>query len=90
MSMDVPKAKTKKDDFKNCKSSSLLDIGRNMETTKDKGGNVVERLTGNEKLFCEDQQGERRHLLSQDIDTEYEAEKIENTTGRSRIRNFVL
>ena len=55
MSMDVPKPKTKKGDFKNCKNSSLFDIGRNMETTKDKGGNVVEGLTGNKKLFYEDQ-----------------------------------
>ena len=55
MSMDVPKSKTKKGDFENCKNSSLFDIGRNMETTKDKGGNVVEGLTGNKKLFYEDQ-----------------------------------
>ena len=76
MSMNVPKPKTKKGDFKNCKDSSLFDIGRNMETTKDKGGNVVEGLTGNEKLLHEDQEGERRHLLSQEIDTEYEAEQL--------------
>ena len=76
MSMNVPKPKTKKGDFKNCKDSSLFDIGRNMETTKDKGGNVVEGLTGNEKLLYEDQEGERRHLLSQEIDTEYEAELL--------------
>ena len=76
MSMDVPKPKTKKGDFKNCKNSSLFDISRNMETTKDKGGNVVEGLTGNEKLFYADQRGERRHLLSQGIDTEYEAEQL--------------
>ena len=55
MSMDVPKPKTKKGDFKNCKNSSLFDIGRNMETTKGKRGNVVEGLTGNKKLFYEDQ-----------------------------------
>ena len=47
-----------------------------MEKTKDKGGNVVEGLTGNEKLFYEDQQGERCHLLSQEIDKEYEAEQL--------------
>ena len=47
-----------------------------METTKDKGGNVVEGLTANEKLLYEDQEGERRHLLSQEIDTEYEAEQL--------------
>ena len=47
-----------------------------METTKDKGGNVVEGLTGNEKLFYADQRGERRHLLSQGTDTEYEAEQL--------------
>ena len=76
MSMDVPKPKTEKGDFKNCKSSSLLDIGRNMETTKDKGGNVAEGLTGNEKLFYDDQRGERHHVLSQEIDTEYEAEQL--------------
>ena len=51
MSTDVLKPKTKKGDFKNCKNPSLFDIGRNMETTKDKGRNVVEGLTGNEKLF---------------------------------------
>ena len=61
MSMDVPKPKTKNDDFKNCKNSSLFDIRRNREITKDKGGNAVEELTGNEKLFYEDQRGERRH-----------------------------
>ena len=76
MSMDVPKPKTKKGDFKNCKNSSLFDTSRNMETTKDKGGNVVEGLTGNEKLFYADQRGERRHLLSQGTDTEYEAEQL--------------
>ena len=76
MSMDVPKPKTKKGDFKNCKNSSLFDIVRNMETTKDKGGNVVEGLTGNEKLFYDDQRGERHHVLSQEIDTEYEAEQL--------------
>ena len=76
MSMDVPKPKTKKGDFKNCKNSSLFNIGRNMETTKDKGGNVVDELTGNEKLFYEDQEGERRHLLSQKIDTEYKVEQL--------------
>ena len=68
--MDVPKPKTKKGDFKNCKNSSLFDIVRNMETTKDKGGNVVEGLTRNEKLFCEDQRDEHRHLLIQEIDTD--------------------
>ena len=47
-----------------------------MDTTKDKGGNVVEGLTGNEKLFYEDQRGERRHFLSQEIDTEYEVEQL--------------
>ena len=71
MSMDVPKPKTIQGDFKNCKSSSLFDISRNMETTKGKVGNVVEGLTGNEKLFYEDQRGESHHLLSQEIDTEY-------------------
>ena len=35
-----------------------------MERTTEKGGNVVEGLTGNEKLFYEDQRSERRHLLS--------------------------
>ena len=69
--MDVPKPKTIQGDFKNCKSSSLFDISRNMETTKGKVGNVVEGLTGNEKLFYEDQRGESHHLLSQEIDTEY-------------------
>ena len=64
MSMDVPKPKTKKGDFKTCKNSSLFDIGRNMETTKSKGCNVVEGLTGNEKLFYQDQRGERHYLLS--------------------------
>ena len=68
--MDVPKPKTKKGDFKNCKNSSLFDIGRNMETTKDKGGNVVEGLTRNEKLFYEDKRDEHRHLLIQEIDTD--------------------
>ena len=76
MSMDVPKPKTKKGDFKNCKNSSLFDIGRNMETTKDKGGNVVEGHPGNKKLFYDDQRGERHHALSQEIDTEYEAEQL--------------
>ena len=47
-----------------------------METTKDIGRNVVEGLTGNEKLFYEDQRGERRHIFSQEIDTEYEAEQL--------------
>ena len=74
--MDVPKPKTEKGDFKNCKSSSLLDIDRNMETTKDKGDNVVEGHPGNEKLFYDDQRGERHHALSQEIDTEYEAEQL--------------
>ena len=41
-----------------------------METTKDKGGNVVEGLTRNEKLFYEDQRDEHRHLLIQEIDTD--------------------
>ena len=45
-----------------------------METTKDKRGNVVEGLTGNEKLFYEDQLGECYDLLNQETDTEYEAE----------------
>ena len=76
MSMDDPKSKAKKGDLKNCKNSSLFDTGRNMETTKDKGGNVVQGLTGKEKLFYEDQRDERRHLLSQEIDTEYEAEQL--------------
>ena len=75
MSMDVPKPKNENGDFKNCKNSSLFDFSRNMETTKDKGGIVVEGLTGNEKLFYEDQRVWSR--------------TIENTTGRSRIRNFV-
>ena len=74
--MDVPKPKTIQGDFKNCKNSSLFDISRNMETTKGKGGNVVEGLTGNEKLFYEDWQGESPHLLSQEIDTEYKAEQL--------------
>ena len=76
MSMDVPKPKTIQGDFKNCKNSSLFDISRNMETTKGKGGNVVEGLTGNEKLSYEDWQGESPHLLSQEIDTEYKAEQL--------------
>ena len=74
--MDVPKPKTKKGDFKNCKNSSLFDIGRSMEATKDWRSNVVEGRTGNEKLFYEEQRAERRHLLSQEIDTEYEAEQL--------------
>ena len=74
--MDVPKPKTIQGDFKNCKNSSLFDISRNMETTKGKGGNVVEGLTGNEKLSYEDWQGESPHLLSQEIDTEYKAEQL--------------
>ena len=41
-----------------------------METTKDKGGNVVEGLTRNEKLFYEDKRDEHRHLLIQEIDTD--------------------
>ena len=53
--MDVPKPKNENGDFKNCKNSSLFDFSRNMETTKDKGGIVVEGLTRNEKLFYEDQ-----------------------------------
>ena len=36
--MDVPKPKTKKDEFKDCKNSDLFDIGRNMETTTNKNG----------------------------------------------------
>ena len=47
-----------------------------METTKGKGGNVVEGLTGNEKLFYEDRRGESHHLLSQEVDTEYKAEQL--------------
>ena len=47
-----------------------------METTKEKGGNVVEGLTGNEKLFDEDELGECYDLLNQEIDTEYEAEQL--------------
>ena len=90
MSMDVPKPKTKKGDFKNCKNSSLFDISRNMETTKDKGGNVVEGLTGNEKLFYADQRGEHRHLLSQGIDTEYEAKqwKIQQAEVESQTSHY--
>ena len=38
MNMDVPKPKTKKDEFKDCKNSDLFDIGRNMETTTNKNG----------------------------------------------------
>ena len=39
MSMDVPKPKIKNGDFKNCKNSFFFDMGRNMETKKDIGGN---------------------------------------------------
>ena len=47
-----------------CFNSSLLDIGRNMDT-----------LITDEAVFYADQQGERKHLLSQDIDMEYEKAK---------------
>ena len=77
MNMDVPEPKTFKGSWRpGTKISSLFDIGKNIETSTDKDGNVIEGLTGNEKIFYEDQLGERRHLLSQDIDTEFEDEQF--------------
>ena len=46
------------------KVSSLFDIGKD-----------TDKLTGNEKLFYEDQRGSRHHLLSQEVDIEYEDEQ---------------
>ena len=46
------------------KISSLFDIGKDME-----------KLTGMEKIFYEDQCSQRQHLLSQEIDEIYKAEK---------------
>ena len=45
----------------------LLDIGRNME-----------KLDGREKLFYEDQKGQRQGCLSKEIDIEYELVKETN------------
>ena len=86
--MDVPKPKNKKGDFKNCINSSLFDIGRNIEKTKDNVGNVVEVQTRNEKLY-EDQRGERCHLFSQEIDREFNAEQLKMQQAEFYIRNFV-
>ena len=77
MNMDVPEPKTNKGSWKKgSKNSSLFDIGKNTETTTDKDGNVLEGLTGREKIFYDDQNGERLHLLSHEIDTEYEEEQL--------------
>ena len=77
MHMDVPQPKTKKAAWcYGCKNSSLFDIVKNAETTTDKDGNVIEGLTGREKIFYDDQKGARRHLLSQEIDEEYEEEQL--------------
>ena len=77
MRMDVPQSKMKKAAWSDgCKNSSLFDIVKNAETTTDKDGNVIEGLTGREKIFYEDQKGKRRHLLSQEIDEEYENEQL--------------
>ena len=46
-----------------------------METTTDKKENTIEGLTGNEKLFYKDHKSERRDILSQEIDTDYDPER---------------
>ena len=46
------------------KKSSLFDVGKD-----------THELTGMEKIFYEDQCNNRAHLLSQDIDMEYEEEQ---------------
>ena len=48
----------------NAKNSSLLNIGKNTEKFSDK-----------EEVFYKDQGGVRKHLLSQEIDLEYEDQK---------------
>ena len=53
------------------KVSCLFDIGKD-----------TDKLTRNEKIFYEDQGGMRRHLLSQEVDIEYEEEQI-----KTRIEN---
>ena len=50
-------------------SGILLDIGRNME-----------KLDGREKLFHEDQKGQRQGCLSKEIDIEYELAKETSET----------
>ena len=60
--MDVPQPK--RGPRNNSKNSSLFDIGRNMND-----------LTGDEKVFYDDQYGSRNHLLSQEIDWAHEEEK---------------
>ena len=63
MEMDVPQPK--RGPRVHADNSSLFDLGRN---TKD--------LIGKEKIFYDDQCGERRHLLSQEIDTGYEEQQL--------------
>ena len=60
--MDVPQPK--RSPRNNCKDSSLFDIGRNMSD-----------LTGDEKVFYDDQCGSRNHLLSQETDWAHEEEQ---------------
>ena len=77
MNMDVPQPKTKKAQWcVGCKNSSLFDIGKNIETSVDDKGNVIQGLTGVEKVFYEDQKGERKGKLSQEIDLEFAEEQM--------------
>ena len=70
MSMYVPQPKW--GHRNNSKNSSLFDIGRNMcDLTSD----LMSDLTGDEKVFYEDQCGSRNHLLSQEIDWAHEEEQ---------------
>ena len=63
MNMDFPQpARGRKHPEK--KISDLFHIGKEMD-----------KLTGREKIFFEDQCGARQHLLSHEIDEEYENEK---------------
>ena len=59
--------------LKVCKNSELLDIGKD-----------VDQLTGDELIFYRDQCSERKHLISQSIDDEYEQEKIQLQESQQR------
>ena len=63
MEMDIAQPKRGKR-LKQCKNSQLLDIGKDCE-----------QLTGDERIFYLDQCSERKHLISQSVDEEYETDK---------------
>ena len=75
MAMDVPQSKRGPRRM-SCKNSDLFDIGKD-----------TDKLEGREKIFYNDQCHERRHRLSQEIDTEYEEEQLELQRANKKRRN---